>query len=136
MDNLLREITLANGMKVRFLDNTRRYFGDYYLVTVEIRCEVPILPDYFDTISAYNEVKSHWGETIVHLRKVQQMGVPSAQVSQVRERLIANFEQHSLPYLIPSTMPKKLVLSEINKSKKKTGFLSCTYTKSTCVKQS
>lgn len=122
MDNLLGEIALANGMKVRFIDNTRRYFGDFYLVTVEIRCEVPILPEYFDTISIFNEVKSHWGETIVHLRKVQQMGVPSAQVSQVTERLIANFEQHSLPYLILATMPKKLVLSEINKSKKKRGF--------------
>lgn len=122
MDNLLREITLANGMKVRFIDNTRRYFGDFYLVTVEIRCEVPIFPEYFDTISAYNAVKSHWGETIVHLRKVQQMGVSSAQVSQVKERLIVNFEQNSLPYLIPSTMPEKLVLSEINKSKKKHGF--------------
>lgn len=136
MDNQFWDITLANGVKIRFIDNTHRYFGDYYRVIIEIACEVPILLEYFDAISTYSEVISQWGETIVHIRKVQQMGVPFAQVPQVKERLIANFEQHALPYLILPTMPKKLVLSEINKSKKKTGFLSNAHTKSACVKQS
>ncbi len=119
MDNQLREITLANGINLRFIDGTRRYFGDYYLVDIEICFEVPIIPEYFDNLTVYDEARSLWGDTVVHQRKIQQMGVSSAQVSQVKERLIINFEQHSLPYFISSTMPKKLVLSEMGKIKKR-----------------
>lgn len=121
MDNRIREITLANGLAVAFLDHTRLYYGDYYVVRLEIRCEVPLRADYFGSSALFEEAKALLGDSVTSRRFVERVGVPSTEIDRVRGRLMENFERHSLGYFQSADFPGKLVLAELEKAKKKRG---------------
>ncbi len=115
----VREHQLPNGLTVTFLDRTRRYYGDFYLVKLEIVCHVPIVPAHFQTEEEYSQALSLLGDEVVYRRTVEQMGVPSTEIERVTGRLMSDFEEHSLPYFSTATFPRKLVVAELGKMKKK-----------------
>jgi hypothetical protein len=119
MGNLVRERLLPNGLTVSFYDQTRRYFGDFYLVKLEIVCKVPVIADYFGENGEFNEARSLLGDEVVYRRNVKQMGVPSTEIERVVNRLMADFETHSLPYFAACAFPQKLVCAELKKHLKK-----------------
>lgn len=119
MATLVKEIPLPNGLSVSFCDQTRRYFGDYYLVKLEITCHVPIKGAYFAEEDQFQEAKSLLGEEVMYRRHLEQMGVPSTEIERVRNRLITDFENHSLPYFADAAFPLKLVIGELKKKNKK-----------------
>jgi len=119
MKNLIREFPLPNGLTVSFFDLTRRYFGDFYIVKIEIRCNVPVLPEYFEDRSAFDEARMLLGDEVVYERTEKQMGVPSTEIERVLQRFINNFTEHSLSYFAAARFPEKLVHAELHKSMKK-----------------
>lgn len=119
MDDHIRDIPLPNGLTVSFYDQTRRYFGDYYLVRLEIVCKVPVLAEYFTEPGEYGEARSLLGDEVTYRRGVEQMGVPSTEIERVRDRLMADFEKHSLPYFSAPLFPRKVVGAELGKIRKK-----------------
>ncbi len=119
MGNLVRERLLPNGLTVSFYDQTRRYFGDFYLVKLEIVCKVPVVADLFGGTGEFNEARSLLGDDVVYRRSVEQMGVPSTEIERVVNRLMADFETHSLPYFAAPAFPQKLVCAELKKKLKK-----------------
>ncbi len=121
MENPIRLIPLANGLEICFFDRTRHYYGDFYLVKVEIVCEVPIQTNFFADEADLNEARTLLGSTAVYRRAVEQMGVPATEIERVRERLMANFEEHSLPYFAAASFPRKLVLAEVEKRRARRG---------------
>lgn len=99
------EIDLPGNYSVKIYDHSRVYFGDYFRVALEVRCEIP-LP--VKTDKSANEV----GETLdvaVYCRYLEKMAVPSAEVDDVRMALIAEFRRNSLPYLATPDFPVKMV---------------------------
>jgi len=116
---LVKEISLPNGLIVSFHDHTRRYFGDYYLVQLEIVCDVPISSESVTTEDQLREARALLGEKVVYRRRVEQMGVPSTEIERVRNRLVEDFACHSLPYFADPGFPRKLVTAELNKIKNK-----------------
>lgn len=119
MSITLREIPLPNGLVVRFIDHTRLYYGDFYLVKLEITCEVPVSSDCFAVAADYEEALRLLGPTVTYRKEVEQMGVPSTEIDRVRERLIDDFSGNSLQYFTRGDFPAKLVRSELQKVLKK-----------------
>lgn len=119
MDTFIRDIPLPNGLTVSFSNQTRRYFGDYYLVMLEIVCRVPVIAEYFEEEGEFDEARSLLGDEVVYRRGVEQMGVPSTGIERVLDRLMADFEKHSLPYFAAPAFPQKLVTAELKKRKRK-----------------
>lgn len=118
-DNLYREIHLENGLTVRVFDSTKHYFGDYYRVILTIVCEVPVANGGFTTPEELEEARCLVGDWAVYRRTLQQMGVPSTEIPRARERLIADFVEHSLPYFAAADFPHKLVRREFSKLRAK-----------------
>ncbi|ACM21134.1 hypothetical protein Geob_2785 [Geotalea daltonii FRC-32] len=119
MHNCCQEKLFQNEtLSITCRDLSHRYFGDFHVVSLEIKCEMDILPRHFKNVSIPEEIKSAIGEKITILRKIQQMGVPSARVNQVKDEIIHNFKRNSLPYFTSSSFPAKAILSEIRKSRK------------------
>jgi hypothetical protein len=118
MKNLLREVLLPNGLILQYFDHTRNYYGDYYLVRMEIAFNVPVLAEYFKDRETYVEAKRILGEEIAYSRIEEQMGVPSSNIDGVMDRLIANFTDHALPYISSGNFPHKFVLAKLNKMKR------------------
>jgi hypothetical protein len=121
MDTLIKKILLENGLTVLILDHTRRYYGDFYVVKIEIFCEVPVCEEFFTNNDDFTQARKLIGETVEYRRYVEQMGVPSTGIERAREQIVENFENHSLPYFSSAFFPQKLVLSHYTKAKKKLG---------------
>jgi hypothetical protein len=119
MEKLIRERSLSNGLSVSFVNRTRRYFGDYNHVKLEIICRIAVCADYFAHREEFDAALVLLGEVVVYRRNLEQMGVPSSEIVAVQNRLIADFEQHSLPYFSAPSFPGKLVTAELNKIVKK-----------------
>ena len=127
MKNLIRELPLPNGLTVSFFDQTCRYFGDFHRVKMEIVCKVPVYAEYFEDRLAFDDAKSLLSDEVVYKQSVEQMGVPSTEIERVLNRLMANFEAHSLPYFAAATFPQKLMRTEITKAKKRQGRSTAGY---------
>lgn len=119
MTSMIRETILENGLLVRFLDHTRHYYGDFYLVKIEIVCEIPLHTDFFDDQADLEEARRLVGEPAVYRREVEQMGVPSTAIATVTERLMSNFISHSLPYFSATDFPRRFLRAELERARKK-----------------
>ncbi|MRR59330.1 MAG: hypothetical protein EG824_14130 [Deltaproteobacteria bacterium] len=124
MTSMIREMTLENGLVVRFFDHTRHYYGDFYLVKIEIVCEVPLVIDFFDESADLEEARGLVGDPAVYRRSVEQMGVPSTAIATVTERLMNNFISHSLPYFSATGFPGRFLRTELERARKKRTFSS------------
>jgi len=115
MKNVIREIPLANGLTVRFSDATRRYFGDYHQVRVEIRCEVPLTAPLFDDAPAFEAALKLLGPTVCYLKQVEHQGVPTLGTAAAVQQVIQQFVDHSLGYFGSDSFPRRFVQSELNR---------------------
>ncbi|HJV64275.1 MAG TPA: hypothetical protein VJ550_00935 [Geomonas sp.] len=115
MKKPIREVPLSNGLTLRFFDHTRRYFGDYHQVRIEISCELPLTPDLFDDQAACAAALKVLGPSVRYLKQVEHQGVATAAVQEAVERVIGDFLSHSLGYFQSPAFPKKLVHSELNR---------------------
>lgn len=115
MQKLIREIPLSNGLTVRFFDATRRYFGDYHQVRIQICCEVPISPDFFDDEASHETARKALGASVSYKKEIEHQGVPTLSVEKTVEQVIADFVAHSLGYFNNPAFPKKLVQSELTR---------------------
>lgn len=119
MADLLRDIPLANGLTVSIFDHTHRYYGDFYRVRLEFSCKAPLREAYFAEWHSFEEARRLLGEVVTYRRIVEQMGVPSTEIERVREKLVQNFIDHSLPYFTADDFPEKLVHGEVRKISRK-----------------
>lgn len=115
MDNIVQEILLENGLTVRFLDQTYRYYGDFYRVVLEVACDVPLKGEYFVDAGEFESARKLVEEPLHYRRHLEQMGVPSTEIARVIDRLITNFSNHSLSYFSSPQFPRKMILAEMRK---------------------
>jgi hypothetical protein len=118
MENISRELTLANGLVITFASQSHRYFGDYYRVKLSIRSTVPILPEYFSMHEEFTRVRALLGEKVEYRRDIEQMGVPSTEIDRAVTRLIDDFITHSVPYFSAADFAGKMVTAEFRKASK------------------
>lgn len=114
----IRQLMLANGLKVLFHDGSRRYFGDYHRAKVEITCRVPILEEYFPGKEEMEDALKVLGDAVVFRRSVERMGVSSAKLKSVLDSIMDNFCEHSLHYISSPAFPRKMVHMELAKAKR------------------
>ena len=119
MKNLVREIPLANGLTVRFTDATRRYFGDYHQVRVEISCEVPLTALLFDDAPAFEAALKLLGSKVCYLKQVEHQGVPTLGTADAVQKVVQQFIEHSLGYFGSQAFPRRFVESELKRVRAK-----------------
>ena len=115
MKNIVREIPLANGLTVRFTDATRRYFGDYHQVRVEISCEVPVTAQLFDDPVSLAVALKLLGAKVCYLKQIEHQGVPSLGTAAAVQQVIQQFIDHSLSYFASEAFARRFVQSELNR---------------------
>jgi hypothetical protein len=103
------EINLLGNHSVRIYDHSKVYFGDYFRVRLEVRCEIqlPLKPEQPGDDACQPPCVA------VYSRFLERMAVPSADVEDVRLALIAEFSSNSLPYLAAPDFPAKFIASTL-----------------------
>jgi hypothetical protein len=99
------EINLSGNHSLRIYDHSGVYFGDYFRVSLEVRCEIhlPLKPEQSGNDACQTPCVA------VYSRFLERMAVPSADVEDVRLALIAEFKRNSLPYLAAPDFPTKFI---------------------------
>jgi hypothetical protein len=114
MEQTLREDILEKGLKVTFVDVSNRYYGDYHRVRVEVRCTLPLRPDFFADPAALERARSLWGEAFTWSRPLEKMGVAGADVPTAAASLIEGFVASAYPYLTQPQFPARLLSRELS----------------------
>jgi len=115
---IFKEETLANGLRITFADESNRYFGDYHRVCVAatISCSLQDLPaDRAGDDDLRRQAVAAFGDTLAVVKRFERMGVPSADVAEVRAALVDSFLEHAAGYLSRPAYRRSLVLAELHK---------------------
>jgi hypothetical protein len=105
----MKPLQLANGLILCFTDRSRRYFGDYHQVRIQVQCSVPLLPDYFVSREAYEHALRILGDEIPYSLVLERMGVAGAETGGVKELLLKHFAETTGTYLSSPLFPARYV---------------------------
>ncbi|MBE0596406.1 MAG: hypothetical protein IH614_03965 [Desulfuromonadales bacterium] len=111
---------LPNGLAVEFFDHSNRYFGDYWHLDLEVRCRVPLTAAGLEA-AALVAARQLLGEAVDYLRRMEKMGVATADVSSNRDLLVEGFLASARLYLCHPSFPGRFVhrrLEEAQQSKR------------------
>jgi hypothetical protein len=114
----IRHELLANGLQLHFTDESNRYFGDYHRVCVvaTVVCILRDLPaESPDEELFKSQALRALGEEISVVKRMERMGVPTANVETVRTSLIDAFLLTARVYLARPVYPRSLVKAELTK---------------------
>lgn len=104
---------LVNDLTLRFYDQTNRYFGDYHRVRIVVEIELGLdnrfLPDQ-DLLTA---AIARFGEQLIIRKVLERMGVPGAQVEEVRAKLVVSYRHEIENYLCRPEVPLRLLRAEL-----------------------
>ena len=114
----IREERLDNGLQILFVDQSNRYFGDYHRVCIQITlvCALDQLPVANNEDEAFrkNAIAS-LGKVLKVVKRLERMGVPTAEVERVRQEMVEAFLESSSPYLNRPEYLRSLVDAELKK---------------------
>jgi hypothetical protein len=105
-------IPLENGICLDIRESARRYFGDYHSVKIEIECLVPLERRFFDDNESFLQASASIRRPVRFARSLQRTGVPTSEISRVKEELLSNFRRNALPYVSSPVFPRKLIENE------------------------
>ena len=116
---IIETIVLDSGHSITLLDQTRHYFGGYFHVKVLACCTIPLLRDYFEDDSEFNDAVTKMGESVRFERVLEKMAVPDSDIETVREQLTCTFRETAKEYLSSPGFVPRFVRSEYQKRLKK-----------------
>lgn len=108
-------IPLANGLILTITDRTRRYFGDYFTVRLDIDCPIAVDRAFFPDEESFQRASALLRKPLRYSRTLQRSGIASAEVETVREELLRHFRENSLAYLSSPLFIRKLIEAEVRK---------------------
>jgi hypothetical protein len=109
--NLIEEINLANGLKLKIFDLSRSVAADTFKVEISFQIKVDLKESYFAAPQDYAQVKNIMGDELTYENKRVRSFVYEKDQDSVREDLINTFKNNSLDYVASVNFPQKLALS-------------------------
>jgi hypothetical protein len=107
------EETLANGLHLRFYDQSNRYFGDYHRVRIVVEIELALDNALLDDQELLTAGKKRFGAALTTSKVLERMGVPGARVDELRAELVASYQQEVQSYLGRPEAPLRLLRAEL-----------------------
>jgi rRNA maturation protein Rpf1 len=115
-EKLIKTMDLKNGMQLKFYDNSRKLAGDRWLISLNVRMEIPVtevsINDKGKSIEIVNEIKEVLGEKVLFEQKRERIFVAQSEKQAVFEELYDFFIDSVLGYLSNKAFPKRYVLKK------------------------
>ncbi len=110
-------LRLQNGLQIKFVDLSNRYFGDYHhlRIDVQIICEVPDNLPVDENRSVGQQVHTSAGRQLLVKRRLEKMAVASADLERERDGLVEGFLASTRGYLQKPETLRALMEAELNK---------------------
>lgn len=107
------EETLANGLQLRFYDQSNRYFGDYHRVRIVVEIELFLSSDLLDDPELLAAGRKRFGDSLITSKVLERMGVPGSRVDELRAELVASYQREVQSYLSRPEVPLRLLRAEL-----------------------
>ncbi len=112
----VKEERLDNGLRILFGDESNRYFGDYHRVCILVTLlynldELPLTNS--DDELFRDRALAKLGNELKIEKRLERMGVPTAEVKSVRHAMIESFLINASAYLNRPGYPRSLVAAEL-----------------------
>ncbi len=116
----IREERLLNGLRLTFIDETNRYFGDYHRVClrVVISVDLGVAASFAEDVDFWTTAQDILGGDFSIEKKLVRMGVPGAEVDATVASLADEFLKAANDYMARPDYPKRLAQTELDKRKK------------------
>jgi len=116
MSEPFKTVCLDNGLTISFYDLSNRYYGDFHRACIQLIVEVPLsritVPgDLLDHEASFPEIL-HWE------KKLERMGVKSADLDRVCQSLGDDFVRTVVPYLSRPDFPEQLLRRKVTEKLK------------------
>jgi len=118
MSKLIKEYKLSNGLNVYIYDESVRYFCNYFNVILKLSAPINISSSVFEDIKQYEEVKELLGEKVEYLRIISKNAIVEDLLDFIKESILKDFEENSLPYLAKNSFIKKFILKKVKEKKR------------------
>lgn len=109
--------TLDNGVTIEISDRSNRYFGDYNRIFLKVAIRIPVVRTHFADEQSFQAARTRLGETVLLERKLEAMGIASADIPQKRQQMIEGFLTSSRTYLARPVFPAKYLAEQLAKLK-------------------
>lgn len=114
----IKEERLDNGLRILFVDESNRYFGDYHRVCILVTLlykldELPVTSS--DDELFRDRALAKLGKELKIVKRLERMGVPTAEVESVRHAMIESFLINASVYLNRPEYPRSLINAELKK---------------------
>jgi len=118
---VLQRILLDNGLELIFIDQSNRYFGDFYRIHILAVCRCLLTPELLarsglDPV-AQQQLLTVCGGTLEQTRVLSRMGVAGPETDAVKAALVADFLTSTRSYLEADDFPIALILSKSRERK-------------------
>jgi hypothetical protein len=107
------EETLANGLHLRFYDQSNRYFGDYHRVRIVVEIELALSNALLADQELLAAGRKRFGATLTTSKVLERMGVPGDRVAALRTELVASYQREVQGYLSRPEVPQRLLHAEL-----------------------
>ena len=120
---LFQTIKLANGLTLEIWNFSRILAGDRWLVSLEVRIEIPVEADYLESVPEKKKVLSliekTFGSNVTYRYKQERYFVSQDQKQAIFVGVLDTLKKNKLAYLSHPDFAKRLVLSKYRDLKKK-----------------
>jgi hypothetical protein len=113
----IRRIVLPNALQLLFHDDSRGYFGDYHLVRVLLSLSIPLESRFFASDEELLAAQRLLPDPLMYRRSAERMGVPSANVVEIRTVLVDDLLSNAGGYLASQQFPAQFIRSELKKAR-------------------
>lgn len=107
------EEILANGLHLRFYDQSNRYFGDYHRVRIVVAIELFLNNALLDDAELLAAGRKRFGDSLTTSKVLERMGVPGSRVDELRAELVASYQREVQSYLSRPEVPLRLLRAEL-----------------------
>lgn len=107
------EETLANGLYLRYFDQSNRYFGDYHRVRIVVEIELILSNALLDDAELLAAGRKRFGASLTTSKVLERMGVPGSRVDELRAELVASYQREVQSYLSRPEVPLRLLRAEL-----------------------
>ena len=119
MESSLKEFALDNGLVLAVTDESSNYYVDFWNLKIVIRGMVRVDPSYLQAINPSHPselaAKEAIGEEVPYYQELTRIGVREGEKEAALRKLLASFEENSLPYLNHPSFPERMVRSHWKK---------------------
>jgi len=119
--NLIKKVSLNNGLKLELYDASKKVAGDRWLVKLAAKIEIPVT-NYLQGLGQgmdANDIQKTLGRTVIYEKNIERNFIDKNERKSVLNGFCDSITETALAYLSTSNFPKQFIAKKYKEEKKR-----------------